>query len=268
MFLSDYHSHSLVSFDGEFPMSDMAQAAMDAGLNELCITDHCDFLDQDGVPVRTYDWAKALDQFESAAPFHSREGFSLRLGLELGMPYLDSAAAERICSQPLLDFVLGSVHNLSPERGGTDFYYADYSTAAACREALDDHFASLALLAETDFYDVLAHIIYPLRYMKPDDGPVTLEGYEDRLEALLRTAIGRGKGMEVNTWCGRTLADWLPMLKLYRSLGGEIVTVGSDAHAPGNVGKGVPQAFDLLREAGFRYVTVFRRRKPEFIPII
>ena len=41
-------------------------------------------------------------------PFHNREGFSLRLGLEFGMPYLDPAAAERICSQPLLDFVLGS----------------------------------------------------------------------------------------------------------------------------------------------------------------
>lgn len=268
MFLSDYHSHSLVSFDGKFPMSDMAQAAVDAGLNELCITDHCDFLDENGVPVRTYDWAKALDQFEAAVPFHSREGFSLRLGLEFGMPYLDPAAAERICSQPLLDFVLGSVHNQSPELGGIDFYFADYSTAAACREALDDYFASLALLAETDFYDVLAHIIYPLRYMKPADGPVTLAGYEERLEALLRTAIARGKGMEVNTWCGRTLADWLPLLKLYRSLGGEIVTVGSDAHAPGNVGKGIPQAFDLLREAGFRYVTVFRRRKPEFVPII
>lgn len=268
MFLSDYHSHSLVSFDGEFPMAHMAQAAVDAGLNQLCITDHCDFLDQDGAPVRTYDWDRALSQFDEAAPLHSREGFSLRLGLELGMPHLDPAAAERICAQPRLDFVLGSVHNHSPEQGGIDFYYADYSTAAACRKALDDYFASLALLAESGFYDVLAHIIYPLRYMKPADGPVTLEGYEDRLEALLRAAIARGKGMEVNTWCGRTLADWLPLLKRYRALGGEIVTVGSDAHAPGNVGKGVSQAFDLLREAGFRYVTTFRRRKPEFVPII
>ena len=268
MFLSDYHTHSLVSFDGEFPMADMARAAVDGGLSQLCITDHCDFLDQSGVPVRTYDWAAALDQYEAAEPFHSREGFSLRLGLELGMPHLDLEAAERICAQPLLDFVLGSVHNLSPARGGTDFYYADYSTAAACREALDDYFRSLALLAETDFYDVLAHIIYPLRYMKPADGPVTLAGFEERLDALLRTVIGRGRGIEVNTWCGRTVADWLPLLKRYRDLSGEIVTVGSDAHAPGNVGRGIPQAFDLLREAGFRYVTVFRRRTPEFIPII
>ena len=262
MFLSDYHSHSLVSFDGEFPMSDMAQAAMDAGLNELCITDHCDFLDQDGVPVRTYDWAKALDQFEAAAPFHSREGFSLRLGLELGMPYLDPAAAERICAQPMLDFVLGSVHNLSPERGGTDFYYADYSTAAACREALDDYFGSLALLAESNFYDVLAHIIYPLRYMKPADGPVTLEGYEDRLEALLRTAIGRGKGMEVNTCRGHTIGAWKPILELYKSCGGEIVTVGSDAHTPKWLGDHLEEGYQLLRDLGWKYCTVYRQRKP------
>ena len=96
MFLSDYHSHSLVSFDGEASMSAMARAALDAGLNELCITDHCDFLDQDGIPVRTYDWDKALDQFDEAEFFQYRDNFALRLGLELGMPHLDPAAAERI----------------------------------------------------------------------------------------------------------------------------------------------------------------------------
>ena len=66
MFLSDYHSHSLVSFDGKFPMIDMAQAAVAGGLNELCITDHCDFLDENGVPVRTYDWDKALAEYDAA----------------------------------------------------------------------------------------------------------------------------------------------------------------------------------------------------------
>ena len=261
MFLSDYHSHSLVSFDGEFPMSDMAQAAMDAGLNELCITDHCDFLDQDGIPVRTYDWAKALDQFEAAAPFHSREGFSLRLGLELGMPYLDSAAAERICSQPLLDFVLGSVHNLCPEKGGTDFYYVPYPDPAACYAALDDYFASMALLAGTPYYDVLAHIIYPLRYM---DVPVSLERYYDQIRAILRTVTESGRGMEVNTWRGRTVAEWKPILALYKDCGGEIVTVGSDAHVPNGVGKGIREAQALLADCGFRYVCTYNRRKPVF----
>ena len=194
MFLSDYHSHSLVSFDGEASMSAMARAALDAGLNELCITDHCDFLDQDGIPVRTYDWDKALDQFDEAEFFQYRDNFALRLGLELGMPHLDPAAAERICAQPWLDFVLGSVHNLSPARGGGDFYYVDYSTAAACREALDDYFSSLSLLAESDFYDVLAHIIYPLRYMSPADGPVTLEGFEDRRPPPHGHLPGQGHG--------------------------------------------------------------------------
>ena len=268
MYLVDYHTHTCCSPDSTAPLSDMVRAARRAGLKELCTTDHCDLQQEDGSPLASWDWTPILEQYRAVRQTLPRTGPRLRLGLELGMPYLDPAVAERICAQPRLDFVLGSVHNQSPERGGVDFYYADYSTAAACREALDDYFASLALLAETDFYDVLAHIIYPLRYMKPADGPVTLEGYEDRLDALLRTAIGRGRGMEVNTWCGRTLEDWMPLLKRYRALRGEIVTVGSDAHAPDNVGKGVPQAFELLREAGFRYVTVFRRRKPEFIPII
>lgn len=45
--------------------------------------------------------------------------------------------------------------------------------------------------------------------------------------------------MEVNTCRGRTLEEWRPILALYRDCGGELVTVGSDAHTPADVGKGV-----------------------------
>ena len=267
MFLADCHTHSRVSPDSNAPMVEMAKAAWEYGLDVMCLTDHCDLLSLEGERTLTYDWGPVLRERKGMLDaFGAR--VDLPLGLEFGMAHLFPEAAETILRQPGLDFVIGSCHNQDEKAGGTDFYLLPYDTLDQCYEALDNYFASMLQMAASQYYDVVGHVIYPLRYMKPNDGPVTLEGYEDRLEALLRTAIGRGKGMEVNTWCGRTLADWLPMLKLYRSLGGEIVTVGSDAHAPGNVGKGVPQAFDLLREAGFRYVTVFRRRKPEFIPII
>jgi histidinol-phosphatase (PHP family) len=56
-----------------------------------------------------------------------------------------------------------------------------------------------------------------------------------------------------------------PWLALYRELGGEILTVGSDAHVPENVGQGVPEAYDLIRAAGFRYIAVYEGRKPRFV---
>lgn len=263
MYLTDYHCHSLLSPDGYAPLADMAQAAADAGLSELCITDHCDLLTGRGAPVGSYDWAPAVKQFQETAPQFAGT-LKLKLGMEFGSGHLDPAAAQAILAQPALDFVIGSVHNMSPETGGLDFYYLDYQTPDDCRRALDDYFDSLDKLVKTDCYDVLGHIIYPLRYMH---GLGSMDPYYDRIHALLRTAAQMGRGIEVNTYRGNTLEEWRPVLERWRDVGGELVTVGSDAHRPEHVGLGVGEAYELLRDVGFRYVAVYDRRKPAMIPI-
>jgi len=267
MYYADYHAHSNCSFDGNVPMADMAQAAVAAGLSELCITDHCDMLSVQGERRFSYDWAPVLAQREQLL---ARCGgkLALPMGLELSMSHIDPDAARRILSQPGLDFVIGSVHNRSEAAGGFDLYYETYANPELCYQALDDYFSSMEVLAPLDTYDVLGHIIYPLRYMAVRDGQaVSLDRYADRIRAILRCAAEHGHGIEVNTWTGKTVEPWLPVLKFYKDCGGEIVTVGSDAHIPGGVGRGIPQAYGLLAHAGFRYVTVYRSRKPQFIRI-
>ena len=260
MYLTDYHTHTLRSPDSDAPLAQMASSAVSAGLAELCVTDHCDLLSVDGEPKRGYDWPPALAQYRAEKTNFAGQ-LTIRLGMELGMAHLDPPAARAILGQPELDFVLGSVHNLRPEKGGTDFYYVPYPDEAACHAALDDYFTSMAALAPTDLYDVLAHIIYPLRYMS---FPVSLERYYDRILSILRAAAEGGRGMEVNTYRGRTVAEWAPILELYRQAGGEIVTVGSDAHTPEGVGRGVREALELLATHGFRYVCTYEKRKPIF----
>ena len=126
---------------------------------------------------------------------------------------------------------------------------------------------SLELTAELpDCYDVLGHVLYPLRYMAGvPGGPSGLEGCRERLRAVLAAAVRAGRGIEVNTYRGRTLEEWRPVLELYRECGGEIVTLGSDAHAAEDVGRGIARAQELLKEAGFRYQAVYSRRTPQFI---
>ena len=260
MYLTDYHTHTLRSPDSDAPLAQMARSAVSAGLAELCVTDHCDLLSVDGEPRRDYDWPPSVAQYRAEkADFAGR--LTIRLCMELGMAHLDPPAARAILGQPELDFVLGSVHNLRPEKGGTDFYYVPYPDEAACHAALDDYFTSMAALAPTDLYDVLAHIIYPMRYMR---FPVSLERYYGRILSILRAAAEGGRGMEVNTYRGRTVAEWAPILELYRQAGGEIVTVGSDAHTPEGVGRGVREALELLAAHGFRYVCTYEKRKPIF----
>ena len=56
MYLCDIHSHTKVSHDSTAELSDMARAAISAGLRELCVTDHHDLLDFDGRPAPPFDW--------------------------------------------------------------------------------------------------------------------------------------------------------------------------------------------------------------------
>lgn len=268
MYLTDYHTHTRCSFDSQADLMEQAVRAAQLGLQELCTTDHCDLIDEKARRVYDLDWVPILNQYQQVR--EKMEGkLKLRLGIELGCAQTDPECARKMLSGASLDFVIGSIHNLSMERGGTDLYYVKYDTVEDCYRALDDYFASMAALVKlTDTYDVLGHVIYPLRYMTgAQGGPVTLERYWEQLRAIFTAVAQSGRGIEVNTYCGRTLEPWLEVLKLYRDCGGEIVTIGSDAHNAENIGKGAQQAQQLLEAAGLRYLTVYQQRTPQFVKL-
>lgn len=265
MYLADCHNHTCCSPDSEAPLADMARAAAAAGLSLLCTTDHLDLLGRSGKVLDRWDWAPSLEQQERVRA-QCPKGLELRMGIEINMPHRFPDRARQLLGQAELDLVVGSAHNL--QKDGLDFCEWTYPDEAHCYEALDDYFDSLLALSQLEEIDVLAHLPYTLRYMNGRDGNrVTLDRYWDRIEAILRRLIARGGGLEVNTDRGRTVELWRPILERYRRLGGELVTLGSDAHRPQDVGLGIPEAARLLRETGFRYYSVYRRRKPEFIPL-
>lgn len=59
----------------------------------------------------------------------------------------------------------------------------------------------------------------------------------------------------------------LDIVSLYRQLGGEIITVGSDAHTAEDVGKGIREGIEMIEQAGFDYITVYVNRQPSMIKI-
>lgn len=262
MFFADCHTHSSCSPDGSIPMVEMARTAVRYGLSCLTLTDHCDLLSLEGEPTPAFDWTPLRAQ---RAEMLARYGTQLDLpyGLEFGCGHLDPAASDTILSEPGLDFVIGSVHNLSPAAGGKDFYFVPYESTEDCRRALDDYFASLLTLAAGPYYDVMGHIIYPLRYMTGDFDEPDLRCWRDEIHEILRLAAESGRGIEINTWKGQTLGEWLPILREFRSVGGEFVTVGSDAHTTEPIGRGVREAYQLMQDCGFRYVAVYHERKPD-----
>ena len=266
MYLCDVHSHTLISPDSHARLEDMAAAAVNAGLREFCVTDHCDLLDMDGKPTAFFDWPAALEQYR-AVKGTLGDRLTLCLGLELGSAPYDPAAARAILKEggKELDFVLGSLHNWIGAEGNIDLGSSQFSgDPALARRAVDAALSyTWALVTKyPDCYDSLAHVVYPLRYIRRDGIDLSFADWEDRVRAIFTEVARTDHALEVNTRRGRDLDFWPPLLRWFRECGGKLVTVGSDAHRPQDVAKGVPEALELLKAAGFRHVTTFADRRP------
>ena len=95
--------------------------------------------------------------------------------------------------------------------------------------------------------------------------------YADIIDEILKLLIEKGKGIEINTGGFKYgLGHPNPtedIIARYRELGGEIITVGADAHKPEHVAFDFEKVSGILKEAGFSYYTVFKNRKPEFVKL-
>ena len=264
--LADYHVHCSCSADSDTPPEAQVQAALACGLEELCITDHVDMADRAGViGPYDYDWSEIRRvNLELREKYGHR--LALPMGAELGVAHMDLDMANRYLDAiPEIDFVIASQHHVSARCGGIDLW--DYTFPSGKTEMmLTDYFADLLTVAKWGRFSVLGHLTLPVRYMLRNGLPrPDLTPYRDQMDALLKCLIENGLGLECNTSKGSGLR--LPdgdILRRYRELGGEIITLGSDAHTPEAVGAGIRDAQELLRECGFRYVSAFRERKPVF----
>lgn len=273
MLLTDFHIHSDCSPDAFCSMTDMAKAAQERGVGLLCFTDHCDLdwyqTGEEDFNCFNYwpDALKLLDDAHKALP----DKPEVRIGVELGEANHHVERAEKIASTPELDFVLGSLHSL---RGLVDFYCQPYYSLEHCRELLHTYLAELTEIAKLPFVDSIAHIGYTRRYMHQAgyDIKLTMAEFGDEIDLLFDTAIENGKGIELNTSGLRNslVGETIPSAELlarYKERGGEIITIGSDAHKTEDAGAGLREGVELLQSLGFKYITAFKKRKAEFIEI-
>lgn len=240
----------------------MAKAADAAGLRELAITDHWDFpgsFDAAGYRAAVLEARAALGD----------GGVYLVCGAELGEATHDPDSALAVVRNNPFDFILGSYHKI---KGVEDFFYLRYDTPEKFHALAERYLDELLELIGLGCFDVLGHLTYPIRYVsrEPALAGVSFKPHQEQMRAVLKSLIDAGKGLELNVKGlrqkpepGPTMPE-LEWLKLYRSLGGEIVTVGSDAHQIKSVGRGIAEGQAMLREAGFRYVAAYRERNVRF----
>ncbi len=264
MYLADYHTHSAVSHDGRMTVSEMAERYIAAGFDEFCVTDHMDTLDPRS-PARnpSFPWAELERQYREAVDAWGNR-IRIRLGVEIGGAPWDLTHTESLMAQaPELDFTIGSMHMLSQEYGCIDLSFFDPADEAAARAGIRDNLEQTLALARWGKFSVLGHLTLSLRYLNEKRGfRLTIDGFEAEVEEIFRTLIQKGCGIELNTNRGNAPLPSAKWLRMYRELGGEIITLGSDVHGPAHIGCGIRENQLLLKECGFKRFCTFDKMEP------
>ena len=256
----DYHMHSDVSFDGKNTGEEMALAAARAGLKEICFTDHIDH--ENGVEKEIM----VFDTEVYNATYDSLEipGLKIRKGLEFGLKPYNQEELARDLQRRHFDFVLGSVHFIDEMDVYLEPYWAGRDVKSAYRDFMEE---TLKCVRAHDGYDVLGHLTFISKgRANPTKELLRYEDHREITDEILRELARKGKGMEINTSGIDRCGGFLPTADFFRrfkELGGEIVTVGSDAHDISRVGQYSKEACGILKEI-FGYVCTFEDRKPIF----
>lgn len=257
----DCHTHTCRSFDGKSTALRLAQEAARKGLGGISITDHCE-INVEG-KQKLWSYRKLKLSVKDAQKARDR-GYNVLRGVELGQPTYHPESAKKVLENSRYDIVLGSIHYL---RDGLDFYFMKY-TDGSCDpvKVYDQYLDEVLRMAEESDFDSLAHLTYPLRYIRDREGvQMDMSRFEHKYEQILTALVQRGKALEINTSGARRGGPMLPdtrLVRKFRELGGKYITLGSDTHQPSHCAAGLLQGATEALAAGFTEAVYFVDRQP------
>lgn len=274
---ADYHVHTEFSDDSEYPMENVVQDAISLGLDEICFTDHVDYgvkVDWDSgknvpyrlnVPLLNVDYPRYRAEIERLKSIYKNQ-IQLKTGLEFGIQVHTIDAFEKLFARYPWDFIILSIHQVDDQ----EFWTQDFQKGKTQKEYNERYYEELfEVIQRYKNYSVLGHLDLVSRY--DQNGIYPFENLKPLITQILKTVIEDGKGLELNTSYHRYgLGDVTPsleILKLYKDLGGTIITIGSDSHKPDHLGTYLEEAKVILRTLGFEAFYTFEKMQPIAHPL-
>ncbi|MDL4843080.1 histidinol-phosphatase HisJ family protein [Aquibacillus rhizosphaerae] len=264
MYVMDYHHHTDNSFDSKADMFEVCEMSIQRGINEICFTEH--FSVNPIAPTYGHmDFKRYFNQIKACRD-KFQEDLIIRAGIELCEPHLLKTEYEQALDGLEFDFILGSVHNIANEK--LRIYLKNKEVYALYKDYFDEVYA---LVNDADI-DVIAHFDLMKRYAIGPIGNYPFGDFKSSIASILEKAIDRGIGIEINTsgLNNTKLGETFPsfdVVKLYRDLGGVILTIGSDSHHAKTVGAHFKQALEMAKQAGFTHIYTFDKRESKPIKI-
>lgn len=264
---ADQHSHSYFSFDSKNNLDEMCEKAISMGFDEIAITDHKDFYISDVLKrlETPFDHNAAYAEISKIKEKYKGK-LKVCVGVEFGQPTEDPDFAKEILASHNYDMVIGSLHSLYRM---PDFYLLDFSkiTGRQCDLFIEQYFKEIEDLVDFGNFDTLAHLTYPIRYIKAGGHNINYEKHIPQIKRIFAKLIEKGIALEVNSSGYRQGLDGpLPdydIIKIYREMGGENITVGGDAHYVEDLCLNIEKVYETLKEMGFKYICSYTERKME-----
>ncbi|MEG0308586.1 MAG: histidinol-phosphatase HisJ family protein [Clostridium sp.] len=256
--IQDFHAHSNNSFDSKETIENMCISAIEKGIEHIAFTEH--FCVNDIRKTFGYMDFRRFQQDIQVAKEKFLGKLNVYKGIEICEPHIMREGYEESLKDIELDVILGSVHNIN--NLGLKDLIKNYNF----KKAYELYFNDVYEMVKKSDFDIAAHLDLLNRYTYKTLGPYDFKYNMDTIEEILKEIIRRGKGIEINTSVFRNKVDnrenSLKIIKLYKSLGGEIITIGSDAHKTEDVGEYCKAALRVLEGFGFKYVFTFKNREP------
>ena len=269
--LFDSHMHTCFSHDADpkaTPFS-LCEAAIERGLSGIAITDHCDVNGQVEGIYPYFDHDSCYNAMMEAKE-HFRGKLRVSLGVELGQAPDYPEYARELLQAHKYDFVLGSIHNLT---GVPDFCFFNYErfSDVLCRQLFARTLTAARELCNFNGISSIAHLTYMHRYMLLAGKTMDFSEYREQLVDLFEAMIDRGIALELNVSLIRKgIPLYMPteeIFRLYKDVGGKLVTVGSDAHFACDVGANIVDGYKLLSSVGFDSVAFCENGVLECYPL-
>ena len=270
----DTHNHCEFSFDGKRTTAlRSAQSAFDKGLDGIVFTDHYDLYipeipGEDMPRPQDFDIAAQQEEIERVNGLFP-ERFKVLKGIETGLNPHSLEEARSLINRHSFDQVIASVHYLAD----SDPYYGSYFEGRDFKQAYGMYLEALyeGIVCLGDF-DIAGHFDYVARYAPYPQDCIRYADFSDIFDSLLKYLIENGKALEINTKScssskGRATVLDVDLLKRYRELGGEAISLGSDSHTPDTVADRFSFYSDMLRSAGFRWSSHYEKRQLVQLPL-
>ncbi|MBN1803578.1 MAG: histidinol-phosphatase HisJ [Candidatus Lokiarchaeota archaeon] len=281
MILEDWHTHNELCHHAVGTLEDYARQAIKKGLTTIGFNDHFPYEFYNGIENVPYEeYSMRLDELDLylATTKNLRDKYQKNINIKIGfeIEFIESQVAVLNSHlSPLLselDYIHGSVHILSLENG---LWPMDDERFIEVFEKIDidDIYAQFyqhnqKMISSKEFeFDIVSHFDLPKKFNKL---PVKKAEFIEQASQTLDLIKKNDLTMEVNTSGFRkAVKEQYPsneILEIMYDLDIPIL-LGSDAHAPEEVGWEFEKMIQIIKKIGFTQLAHFTNRKRSFIDI-